>query len=88
MDCRIYPSSKAELRTFSDIDGVELQLPTDTGSCPYKRVLSMHAKYAFARALQYGWIVETETLDTYFNVSDGDMEEPDFYPATFLAGYE
>ena len=88
MDCRIYPSSKAELRTFSDIDGVELQLPTDTGSCPYKRVLSMHAKYAFTRALQYGWIVETETLDTYFNVSDGDMEEPDFYPATFLAGYE
>ena len=78
MDSRIHPSSNTELRTFSDIDGAELQLPTDTGSCPYKRVLSMHAKYAFARALQYGWIVGTETLDTYFNVSDGGLEEPDF----------
>ena len=38
----------------------------------------MHAKYAFARALQYGWIVMTETLDTYFNVSDKELEEPDF----------
>jgi hypothetical protein len=78
IDCRIYPSSNTEKRTFKDIDGVELQLPTDTGSCPYKRVLSMHAKYAFARALQYGWIVMTETLYTYFNVSDKELEEPDF----------
>ena len=38
----------------------------------------MHAKYAFARALQYGWIVTTETLDTYFNVSDEELEEPEF----------
>lgn len=79
MDCRIYPSSHAGTRTFSDIDGAELKLPTNTtGSCPYKRVLSMHAKYAFARALQYGWIEGTETLDTYFNVSDVELEEPDF----------
>mmetsp|Transcript_8931 Transcript_8931/g.12389 ORF Transcript_8931/g.12389 Transcript_8931/m.12389 type:complete len:223 (-) Transcript_8931:175-843(-) len=78
MECRICPSSNTVMKTFGDIDGKELQLPTDSGSCPYKRVLSMHAKYAFARALQYGWIVPTETLDTYFSVSDEDLEEPDF----------
>ena len=43
----------------------------------------MHAKYAFARALQYGWIVMTETLDTYFNVSDEGLEEPEFKPLFF-----
>ena len=78
MDCRIFPASNTEMRTFRDIDGVELKLPTDTGNCPYKRILSMHAKYSFARALQYGWIVTTETLDTYFNVSDEELEEPEF----------
>ena len=52
MGCRIFPASNTEMKTFSDINGVELQLvPTDTGNCPYKRILSMHAKYAFARAL-------------------------------------
>ena len=43
----------------------------------------MHAKYAFLRAFQYGWIVRTETLDTYFNVSDEGQEEPEFLPLSW-----
>ena len=56
------------------IDGAVLQLPND--KFPYRRVLSMHAKFAFSRALHLGWISDTEVLDSYFNVSDTGLQEP------------
>lgn len=60
--------------TYGDIDGLTLQLPT--GIFPYRRVLSMHAKFAYSQALNMGWIADSETLNTYFNISDAGLEEP------------
>jgi hypothetical protein len=70
----ILPNSTLELRTFADIDGSVLQYRA--GSLPYRRVLSVHAKFAFSRALSHGWIENTEHLATYFNVSQAGLEEP------------
>ena len=60
--------------TYGSIDGAVLQLPE--GKFPYRRVLSMHAKFAFSRALHMGWIEDTEVLECYFNVSDMGLQEP------------
>lgn len=60
--------------TYADVDGKVLQLPP--GVFPYRRCLSMHAKLAFSKALQWGWIQDSAVLDTYFSVSDGGLEEP------------
>lgn len=64
----VYPT------TYSDLEGLPLQLPPDV--FPYRRVLSMHAKFAYSRALNMNWIANTETLDTYFNLSDAGLQEP------------
>lgn len=72
---RISPSSATELRTFRDIDGAELMQP-NPDTRPYRRILSMHAKYAFARALSFHWIDNTELIDTYFSASDDGLQEP------------
>jgi len=61
-------------QTFASIDGLVLQLPE--GVFPYRRVLSMHAKFAYSRALHLGWISDTATPDTYFNISDNGLKEP------------
>lgn len=53
--------------TYGHLDGLSLQLPR--GVSPYRRVLNMHAKFAYSRAVTEGWTV-TETLNTYFNISD------------------
>jgi hypothetical protein len=60
--------------TYGSIDGAVLQLPE--GKVPYRRILSMHAKFAFSRALNFGWVENTEVLESYFNVSDAGLEEP------------
>ena len=74
LNCRIFPSSTTELRTFRDIDGAELMQP-DSDTCPYRRILSMHVKYAYARALSLGWICDSEMINTYFNASDDGLQE-------------
>ena len=56
------------------IDGVVLQLPAD--KFPYRRVLSMHAKFAFSKALRLGWIQDKDGLQSYFDVSDEGLQEP------------
>jgi hypothetical protein len=65
---KTYPMS------YRDLDGLSLQLPP--GVFPYRRVLSMHAKFAYSRALNQGWITDTETLNSYFNISDAGLTEP------------
>ena len=60
--------------TYGSVDGLVLQLPLAT--FPYRRALSMHAKFAFSRALHLNWIADSATLDSYFNVSDNGLEEP------------
>ena len=60
--------------TYGSIDGAVLQLPE--GKVPYRRVLSTDAKFAFSRALNFGWVETTEVLESYFNVSDAGLEEP------------
>jgi hypothetical protein len=72
---RILPYSSAELRTFGDIDGNVLQCAV--GCLPYMRVLSVHTKFSFSRALSMGWIKNTEALVTYFNVSETGLREPE-----------
>lgn len=72
---QILPISTVELRTFADIDGSVLQYRT--GCFPYRRVLSVDAKFAFSRAVSYGWIANTETLATYFTVSEAGLDEPE-----------
>jgi len=59
--------------TYGSIDGAVLHLPE--GKVPYRRILSMHAKFAFSRALNFGWVENTEVLESYFNVSDAGLEE-------------
>jgi hypothetical protein len=62
--------------TYGSVDGLALQLPSAT-TFPYRRALSMHAKFAFSRALHLNWIlVDSTTLDSYFNVSDNGLQEP------------
>lgn len=72
---RILPNSTVELRSFADVDGQVLQC--GAGSLPYRRVLSVHTKFAFSRALSMGWIANSETLVTYFNVSEAGLKEPE-----------
>ena len=61
--------------TYGSIDGVALQLPS-ANTFPYRRALSMHAKFAFSRALHLNWIADSATLDSYFNISDNGLQEP------------
>jgi len=61
-------------QTYGSIDGLVLQLPS--GVFPYRRALSMHAKFAYSRALHLGWITDSSTLDSYFNLSDEGLQEP------------
>ncbi len=67
-------STATYTQTYGSIDGLVLQLPT--GVFPYRRALSMHAKFAYSRALHLGWITASATLDSYFNVSDNGLQEP------------
>jgi hypothetical protein len=66
--------AKTYTLTYGNLDGRALQLPA--GAFPYRRVLSMHAKFAYSRALNQGWIAGTETLESYFNISDAGLMEP------------
>lgn len=72
---RILPNSAVELSSFADIDGNVLQC--GAGALPYRRVLSVHTKFAFSRALSMGWIANTQALATYFNVSEAGLMEPE-----------
>jgi hypothetical protein len=74
----IHPTSR---KTFSDIDKSALKFPAD--HLPFRRILSMHAKLSLSRALRYQWIDGVEEIDTYFNVSEPDLEEPDFLGLTW-----
>ena len=67
-------STATYAQTYGSIDGLVLQLPS--GVFPYRRALSMHAKFAYSRALHLGWITASATLDSYFNVSDNGLQEP------------
>mmetsp|Transcript_7687 Transcript_7687/g.8152 ORF Transcript_7687/g.8152 Transcript_7687/m.8152 type:complete len:246 (+) Transcript_7687:101-838(+) len=60
--------------TYGALDSLPLQLPP--GIFPYRRVLSMHAKFAYSRALTKGWIIDSEILDSYFTISDAGLKEP------------
>jgi len=73
---RIMPESVTEMRTFSDVDGSHMQIGIP-GKIPYRRILSVHTKFAYARALDAKWIENTETLRTYFNVSEVGLQEPE-----------
>ena len=76
MTKRIFPSSLTEVRTFSDIDNNVLQLPD--GVFPYRRILYMHSKYSYARALHRGWLTADAELHNFFAVSEAGLEEPEF----------
>jgi hypothetical protein len=67
--------STVEGRTFQEVDGHQLILPFD--KYPYRRILSVHAKFAYARALENEWIKNDETLESYFNISDAGFNEPE-----------
>ena len=69
------PHSAPYSLTYGSVDGLVLQLPSDT-VFPYRRALSMHAKFAFSRALHRGWIADSAMLDSYFDLSDTGLEEP------------
>jgi hypothetical protein len=70
------PHGSTYLMTYGSVDGVVLQLPSPT-TFPYRRALSMHAKFAFSRALRLNWIADdSATLDSYFNISDNGLQEP------------
>ena len=71
---RILPNSPAETRTFSNIDGATVLI---NEKMPYRRILSVHAKFAYSRALSKGWIDNNETLATYFDASDRGVDEPE-----------
>jgi hypothetical protein len=74
---RILPDSVVEMETFADIDGNRLLISPTDEHIPYRRILSVHTKFAFSRALSFGWITNTEALTTYFNVSDAGLQEPE-----------
>lgn len=66
--CATYPM------TYGSIDGSVLLLPPDI--FPYRRALSMHAKFALSRALNKGWITDELSIETYFSISDEGLQEP------------
>jgi hypothetical protein len=72
---RIHPTSSSELRTFADINNAVLM--HNVNKFPYRRILSMHAKLSFSRALRFGWLTDADELTTYFNLSEPDLEEPE-----------
>jgi hypothetical protein len=61
-------------QTYGSVDGLALHLPA--GVHPYRRPLSMHAKFAYSRALHFGWIAASTTLDSYFHLSEHGLQEP------------
>lgn len=71
---KVYKKQNGTLYTFADVDEKVLQLPH--GVYPYRRCLSMHAKFSYSKALQWGWIKDSAILDTYFNISDSGLREP------------
>lgn len=75
LDKRIHLTSLHEIRTFGDMNGGVLQHPTE--KIPFRRILSMHAKLSLSRALCYDWIDNKEEIDTYYSVSESDLEEPE-----------
>lgn len=62
-------------RTYGSIDGLILQLRSAT-LFPYRCALSMHAKFAFSRALHLNWIADSTMLENFFNLSDDGLQEP------------
>lgn len=60
--------------TYGSIDGSVLHLPSSI--FPYRRALSMQAKFALSRALNKGWIADDPSIETYFNISDAGLQEP------------
>jgi HNH endonuclease len=73
---RILPNSVVEKRTFSDVSGSQMHIGIPS-NIPYRRILSIHAKFAYARALGEKWIENTDTLRTYFSISDAGLQEPE-----------
>ena len=73
---RILPSSSNELRTFENIDGSPLQVAVAEAK-PYHRILFTQAKFAYSRAISFNWIANTEILNTYFNISEAGLDEPE-----------
>ena len=76
----LMPKSKPRGTTYpmnyGSVDGLVLQLPSAT-TFPYRRALSMHAKFAFSRALYLNWIIaDSTTLYSYFNISNNGLQEP------------
>ena len=76
----LMPKSKPRGTTYpmnyGSVDGLVLQLPSAT-TFPYRRALSMHAKFAFSRALHLNWIIaDSTTLYSYFNISNNGLQEP------------
>ena len=62
-------------KTYGSINNRHLQLPDN--KFPYRRLLCMHAKFAYSRALRKGWIQDDDsTFETYFNISDHGLDEP------------
>lgn len=67
-------STATYTQTYGSVDGLTLHLPA--GVYPYRRALSMHAKFAYSRALHLGWVAASSMLDSYFNVSESGLQEP------------
>lgn len=61
--------------TYGSVDGLVLQMPSAT-TFPYRRTLSMHAKFAFSRAIHLTWMADSATLESYFNITDEGLQEP------------
>jgi hypothetical protein len=61
---------------FQDIDGKSLRFPPDR--CPYRRILSMHAKFSFSKAYKKQWITEdvVGNFRPYFELSEHGRSEP------------
>lgn len=53
--------------TFASIDGWELQHPV--GVFPYRRILDFHAKLSYEKAIRKGWVVRTEIVTSFFDLS-------------------
>ena len=62
--------------TFGQIDGVELQHPSQ--KFPFRRLLGFHARCSYANAREKGWISADSVFDEYFDISE-TASAPDTY---------
>lgn len=68
--------------TFGSIDGRSICHPLD--KFPFRRILDFHAKCSFRVAAANGWITQTDTLESFFDMSVGaSIPDLDVYQDLF-----